>query len=138
MHNTVSQKCGPGHAAPQSVAKFSLWEPMSEDSVRIDAQMLLTEQRTFEDSRNSLGLQLSDMLASILRRALNDRLRFPGWKDIGGLLVRHRNPGYGFVQLGLSDSQEMSGHARKVCQIFHKRAKDMIAERNLNAGTPRT
>lgn len=104
--------------------------PMSEDSVRIDAQLILTEQRTFEDSRNSLGLQHSDMLASILRRSLNDRLGFPGWKDFGGLLVRNRNPGYGFVQLGLSDSQEMFGHARKVCQIFHKRAKDMIAERN--------
>jgi hypothetical protein len=45
----------------------------AKDSVGINAKLLLTEQRTFEDSRDSLGLQLSDMLASILRRALNDR-----------------------------------------------------------------
>ena len=62
----------------------------SKDSVGINAKLLLTEQRTFQDSRDSLGLQLSDMLAAILRRALNNRLQFPGWKDFGSLLVRHR------------------------------------------------
>lgn len=67
------------------------------DSVRVDASLLLTEQRTFEDSLNSLGLQLCDMLAAILRRALNNRLQLPGWKDFGRLLIRHRNPGNGMV-----------------------------------------
>ena len=41
----------------------------TKDSVGIDVKLLLTEQRTFQDSRDSLGLQLSDMLAAILRRA---------------------------------------------------------------------
>ena len=77
-------------------------KPMSEkDSFGIDARLLLTEQLTFQNSHDSLGLQLSDMLASILRRALNDRLQFPGWKDFGGLLVRHAQPGTGFIQLGI-------------------------------------
>jgi hypothetical protein len=110
----------------------------SEDSVHIDAKRLLTEQLTFQDSRDSLGLQLSDMLAAILRRALNDRLRFPGWKDFGGLLVRHRQAVDGFIQLGASDKIPMLGHARKVCQALYERAKDMVAERNRNTETPRT
>jgi uncharacterized protein DUF3800 len=38
--------------------------------IGIDAKRILTEHQTFEDSRKSLGLQLADMLASILRRAL--------------------------------------------------------------------
>lgn len=99
-----------------------------KDSVRINAKRLLTEQRTFQDSRASLGLQLSDMLAAILRRALNDRLQFPGWKDFGGLLVRHRNPGDGVIQLGPGGDIRMLGHARKVCRVLHNRAKDMVAE----------
>jgi hypothetical protein len=37
----------------------------------LDAKLLLTEQLKFMDSRDSLGLQLADMLATILRRALN-------------------------------------------------------------------
>jgi hypothetical protein len=105
-----------------------------KDSVRIDATLLLTEQRTFQDSRDSLGLQLSDLLAAILRRALNDRLQFPGWKDFGGLLVRRWNPGDRFMQLGLVDSIEMLGHSSRVCQVLHDKSKDMVANRNQNAG----
>lgn len=96
-----------------------------------DARKLLTEQRKFEDSRNSLGLQLCDMLGAILRRALNDRLQFPGWKDFGGLLIRHHQPAEGFVQLGgPGDDIVMRGHARKVCRALHSQAKDMLSERN--------
>jgi hypothetical protein len=107
--------------------------PKAKDSVGIDATRLLTEQLTFQDSRDSLGLQLSDMLATILRRALNDRLQFAGWKDFGGLLVRHRQAGDGFIQLGSGADIPMLGHAGKVCQALHARAKAMVAERNRNA-----
>jgi len=102
----------------------------AKNSVGINANRLLTEQRTFEDSRGSLGLQLCDMLAAILRRALNDRLRFDGWKDFGGLLVRHEQPGEGFIQLGPGRGDvPMLGHARRVCQELDARAKGMLVER---------
>jgi hypothetical protein len=53
--------------------------PLREDEgLGINAKLLLTEQQTFEDSLDSLGLQLADMLATILRRALNDQLQYPG------------------------------------------------------------
>jgi hypothetical protein len=102
------------------------------DSVAIDAKLLLTEQRTFEDSRNSLGLQLCDMLAAILRRALNNRLQLPGWKHFGGLLIRHRNSGEGLVQLGTlpGGDNRIPSYAAKVCLVLDKKAKSMIAECN--------
>lgn len=65
----------------------------------IDAVRLLTEQRSFQDSRRSLGLQLADILANVLRRALNDRLQLSGWKDFGKLVVNAREPGW-IIQLG--------------------------------------
>jgi hypothetical protein len=103
--------------------------PVGEDhGLGINAKLLLTEQQTFEDSLNSLGLQLADMLATILRRALNDQLQCPGWKDFGGLLVRHHNPGTGFIQLGAGKETLMTGHARKVCRILDNKAKSMIAD----------
>ena len=112
--------------------------PMTKDSAGIDAKRLLSEQRAFQDSRDSLGLQLSDMLATILRRALNDRLQFPGWKDFGGLLVRHQQPGEGFIQLGPGKGDiPMTGHARKVCLVLD-RAKSMLADKNRNSGMSRT
>ena len=57
----------------------------------LDAGLLLRKQRQFADSANSLGLQLADMLATVLRRALNNRLQFPGWKDFGRLLISDRS-----------------------------------------------
>ncbi len=65
----------------------------------INAKRLLKEQLEFADSRNSLGLQLADMLASILRRALNDHMRKSGWKDFGKLVVHDPKPGW-FSRLG--------------------------------------
>ena len=99
-----------------------------DERLAVNAKLLLTEQRTFEDSRDSLGLQLADMLAATLRRALNDQLKYPGWKDFGGLLVRHHNPGTGFIQLGAGAEMPMLGHARRVCKILDSKAKSMVAE----------
>lgn len=110
----------------------------AKDFIGINAKLLLTEQRTFQDSRDSLGLQLSDMLAAILRRALNDRLQFSGWKDFGGLLVRHQQAGDGFIQLGRGGDIPMLGHAKKVCQALDAKAKGMVvADRNRNTGALR-
>jgi hypothetical protein len=100
--------------------------PHDTDFTGINAKQMLSEQNTFEESRNSLGLQLTDMLASILRRALNDRLQLEGWKDFGRLLVRQRNPGEGFIQLGPGSDTPMLGLARKVCQVLDSKAKRML------------
>ena len=101
----------------------------SEGRLITDTKRLLTEQRKFEDSRNCLGLQLADMLATILRRAFNDRLQLPAWKDFGGLLVRHHNPGAGLIQLGPGIEAPVLGHPKRVCKILDSRAKDMLVER---------
>jgi hypothetical protein len=108
--------------------------PMKKGEVSTDLKRLLSEQLSFENSRHSIGLQLTDMLASILRRAINDRLQFSGWKDFGGLLVRHQNPGKGFIRLGAGWPAPLRGHARKVCQVLYERAKDMLTERHRNTG----
>ena len=98
----------------------------------VDAKLLLSEQREFLDSRDSLGLQLADMLATILRRALNDRLQFAGWKNFGRLLVRKGQPGSSFLQLGLADDapRTLKGHAGKVCRALDARAKSMLLPRD--------
>jgi len=57
--------------------------PKTEDQGITNAKRLLTEQREFQDSRDSLGLQLCDMLVAILRRALNDRLNSTAGRTLG-------------------------------------------------------
>ena len=53
------------------------------------------------------------------------------------MLVRQRQAGDELIQLGAGVDIPVLGHAGKVCQALHARAKDMVAERNRNAGTPR-
>jgi len=94
----------------------------------LDARLLLTERQEFLDSHDSLGLQLADMLATILRRALNGHLQFPGWKDFGKLLVRKGQPGSSFLQLGHAQPapRTLEGLAKKVCLALDARAKSMV------------
>jgi hypothetical protein len=106
----------------------SMYAKPKEGSAIIDISRILKDQLTFDNSRDSLGLQLADMLASILRRALNDRLQYSGWKDFGGLLVRHKNPGHGFIAAGPGPETALSGHAKKVCQILNARARSMLVD----------
>ena len=67
---------------------------LAQKGTVVNSRRLLTEQRTFGDSFNSLGLQLADMVASILRRGLNGKLQKSGWKNIGKLVVRQSRPGW--------------------------------------------
>jgi Protein of unknown function (DUF3800) len=106
---------------------------MPDGPVRgIDSNRLLTEQRTFADSRDSIGLQLCDMLAAILRRALNGQLQQHGWKDFGKLLIRHHNPSDGFVQVDPGKDVYMPAHTKEVWNILDRKAKAMVAEGERN------
>jgi len=110
--------------------------PLEQGKHGLDAKLLLTDRREFRDSRDTLGLQLADMLASILRRALNDHLQFPGWKDFGKLLVRKREPAASFLQLGIAPVAPLTlkGRAKMVCLELDARAKSMLAEDNSSRG----
>jgi hypothetical protein len=70
------------------------------------------------------------MLASILRRALNERLQISGWEDFGKLLVRRRELGLCFLQLGRGENlpKTLTGHAKKVCLALDARAKSMLID----------
>jgi hypothetical protein len=90
----------------------------------------LSEQRAFEDSKNSLGLQLADMLSAILRRALNNKLQYEGWKNFGKLLIEKLSDESSYIQLGPGDMRiKMQGHAKKVGRILLASARPMLVER---------
>lgn len=100
----------------------------------IDARRLLAEQLQFLDSRDSLGLQLADMLASVLRRALNNHLQKSGWKDFGKLVIDDPKPGW-LCALGPEIAQP-SSWPQSVTDVWHslKSAwKSMLLDRGASA-----
>ena len=105
----------------------------------LNSTLLLSEQREFADSASSLGLQLADMLAAILRRALNDRLQAPGWEKVGRLLIADRSTP--FLQFAPPDSRsrEMHGQIERVWPALKTGNKEMLVKpkgRGLEPGTP--
>jgi uncharacterized protein DUF3800 len=92
----------------------------------LNAGLLLSEQRQFADSAGSLGLQLADMLAAILRRALNNRLQFVGWSRFGRLLIADkRSP---FLHFGPAEAsgQVLGGQIEKVWPALKTGNKEML------------
>jgi len=96
-------------------AKFGI---AAKDSGYIDARRLYSERLDFADSRNSLGLQLADMLASTLRRALNGKLRLEGWWNLGNLLVRTSDTR--LIQLGRAESSAEVLHDPHLRNIWNR------------------
>ena len=92
----------------------------------LNAGLLLSEQRQFADSAGSLGLQLADMLAAIVRRALNNRLQPAGWSRLGRLFVADkRTP---LLILGTSDGLEpkFGGQIEQVWKALNTGNKKML------------
>jgi hypothetical protein len=93
----------------------------------IDWKKLVTEDRKFEDSKMSLGLQLADITATSLRRGLNGNLQRPGWEEFGRLLIKQ--PDLPFCMIGSTPrSTTLQGPGREVWEILAPLAKEMIAE----------
>lgn len=99
-------------------------EPVSQKSI-VDAKRILTEKQIFGDSSDYLGLQLADMLANILRRALNKRLELEGWMYFGTLLVRKFEGRSSFLSLDQVDagSRPFPEYAARVARVLQACAK---------------
>jgi hypothetical protein len=94
----------------------------------IDWKKLVTEDRTFEDSKASLGLQLADICAASIRRGLNGNLQQGGWEPYGALLIRKQSS-VPFCLIGGSTGERsttLQGSALKVWRTLSDRSKSMI------------
>jgi hypothetical protein len=96
----------------------------------ISGKAILSDQLEFKDSLDLLGLQLSDMLANTLRRALNRRLEIDGWQNFGQLLVQKAtDDGSAFMHIGLDPvPTHLREHAAFVAHILERKNKPMDAD----------
>jgi Protein of unknown function (DUF3800) len=109
-----------------------IWEtygvPQAQRKGGVDIKRLLSEQRHFADSIGSLGLQLADMLAAILRRALNNHLAPSGWSNFGSLLVLKQRAR--IIALGKAGSRPLriSNRALAVCRAIDDCTQSMLTD----------
>ena len=75
-----------------------------------DMKKVLRDDFEFVTSRRDLGIQMADILASVLTRALNGTLQKPGWKGMGPLLIHRSEQTIHLIALDW-DAQEPESHA---------------------------
>ena len=92
----------------------------------LNAGLLLTEQRQFADSAGSLGLQLADMLAAILRRAFNNRLQSAGWSHFGRLVIADKRSPLLHLRPPDASGQALGGQIEKVWLALKTGNKRML------------
>lgn len=73
--------------APKHLEPFRKKEKQDEPFDAFDAKKVLSEHRSFESSKENLGLQLVDIIINAFRRALHGNLQISGWGDLGRLMV---------------------------------------------------
>ncbi len=95
----------------------------------IDMKKVLQESFRFADSKNELGLQLADIVASACRRAFNGNLQKCGWEELGRLLIK--TDGKPPI-IGLATPEQTRGRDRrlhetpsKVWLALHSASKSM-------------
>jgi hypothetical protein len=95
----------------------------------IDANRVWTEERAFEDSQNNLGLQLADITATTICRALNGNLQHKGWEPFSKLLIRKKVAP--FLQLGKAAAGQhppLEPHAASVWRTLDAQSQAMVLE----------
>jgi hypothetical protein len=50
----------------------------------------IMQNMIFAQSHTNIGLQIADILANCIRRAISNRLQFDGWKYLSSLIVRRK------------------------------------------------
>ena len=92
----------------------------------INAKRIWTEERSFADSKDNLGLQLADIAASTLCRALNDHLQLPGWEPLSQILIRKKIAP--FILLGKAAEKDcgLEQHAEKVWRTLDAKSQPMV------------
>jgi hypothetical protein len=124
-----------------ALERFAVRVPSSDRSGALldgfDIKAMITERLEFKDSREVPGLQLVDVVASALTRALNNTLGKDGWRDLGTLFIRRRNGTLHFATLRAERTGPVSEMVRKAPRIaeivaeIESRARPMLTDATL-------
>jgi hypothetical protein len=93
---------------------FSRFDTRAPDGLDIperivtDLKKVLREDFAFASSERDLGLQLADIVAATLTRALNGTLQPGGWGDLGPLFVGRREQTIRLIALNEADTEPHS------------------------------
>lgn len=80
----------------------------------------------FIPSHTNLGLQMADILASCVRRAISDRLQFDGWKYLSSLVVRRNKNAISLTRFGGLMEEKARTPLANFVNYFQSNGKQMV------------
>ena len=103
-----------------------------EGSIRTTKlELILGKSFKFQDSKDNLGLQMADILANATQRALNRKLKRPGWENIGNLMIKQRPSVLQTFKFNTGDEEEYATIKTpfyEVIKVYDSKAKSMWLE----------
>lgn len=106
-------------------------DPPRRGYYRTDLKRVFREDLRFLDSKDDLGLQIADIVAAILTRALNGTLQESGWRGLGRILVRRAEQTVHLIALSPDVRQPTTESVAnetwaRVITVLERSAKPMI------------
>lgn len=92
----------------------------------IDINKIMQEDFVFQDSKESIGLQLVDVLVNTLRRALKGNLQEAGWGDIGRLMICKPRKTIHFITIDTNHPRVIRKYSKTFSTIERKARKMML------------
>lgn len=84
-YSSFERFCGAAPEPPENIKDFvTARRPFKYADIR----KIFKEHFKFDQSHSNLGLQMVDILTNAIRRALDGRLSYNGWCDIGGVMAQ--------------------------------------------------
>ena len=93
------------------------------DKMPFDVGPIFKKDFKFQDSKENIGLQLADIVANGIQRALNGKLKEEGYACIGGLFVLQEDLAIRIIRM---DPNAEEYHAVKVKSPFHDPINKML------------
>jgi hypothetical protein len=124
----------PYYELPPDMAERAAQE-LKDDLTKIafNVQQVLSDFK-FQDSKENIGLQLTDVVANATQRALNRNLRAEGYESVGELLVLQTDPG---IRLCVLDPKAKKYEPIKVEHPFHAPINVMLKKAKPLWGSPK-
>lgn len=121
---------------PEHLKDREKMESANEPFAATDVAKLMRESVSFPDSKSNLGLQIADIVANTIARAMNRKLPENVWRHVGGLTVQKQRGHHSIHAIVLTADPVEPGTMRHefnyhgyVLEQLDKHAKPMIAQR---------
>jgi hypothetical protein len=118
------------------VSREHLLEPLknkvSDTSALIFSISDIMKNISFEQSHKKIGIQIVDIIANCIKRAMEGNLQFDGWKYLSSFLILRKHPSISVTRVDPTSGHNHPAYT-KFINYFQTCGKQMIVPKNIKS-----